>query len=101
MINWDNYKIGDTLNLMIKCDDVETNLSVKIIEFEWFPHPRKPIIADVEIIDTEINEQWDNGNIMRLPLITKDDEFKFLVKCPSPMQPNGEKTCRGVFYLKN
>ncbi len=101
MINWDNYRIGDVLNLIIKCDDEETKLSVEIIEFEWFPHPRKPIIADVEVIQTDDNKQWSVGNVMRLPLITKDDEFKFLVKCPTPMHPNDEKTCRGIFYLQN
>lgn len=77
MINWDNYKIGQELNLKISSTSSVANLKVKISDFEWAPN-RTLHISDVEIIDSDVDD-YQKGDLLRLPMLVKDENFKFLV----------------------
>jgi hypothetical protein len=77
MINWDNYKIGQELNLKIVATNSVANLKVKISDFEWAPN-RTLHLSDVEVIESDV-EDYHTGDLLRLPMIVKDECFKFLV----------------------
>lgn len=76
MINWDNYKIGQELNLKITATNSVANLKVKIYDFEWAPN-RTLHLSDVEVLET--NGDYKAGDVLRLPLIVGDKPFQFLV----------------------
>lgn len=76
MINWDNYKIGQELNLKITATNSVDNLKVKISDFEWAPN-RTLHLSDVEVLET--NGDYNAGDVLRLPLIVGDKPFQFLV----------------------
>jgi len=76
MINWDNYKIGQELNLKITATNSVANLKVKISDFEWAPN-RTLHLSDVEVLET--NGDYKAGDVLRLPLIVGDKPFQFLV----------------------
>lgn len=76
MINWDNYKIGQELNLKITATNSVANLKVKISDFEWAPN-RTLHLSDVEVLET--NGDYKVGDVLRLPLIVGDKPFQFLV----------------------
>lgn len=76
MINWDNYKIGQELNLKITATNSVANLKVKISDFEWAPN-RTLHLSDVEVLET--NGDYNAGDVLRLPLIVGDKPFQFLV----------------------
>ncbi len=76
MINWDNYKIGQELNVKITATNSVDNLKVKISDFEWAPN-RTLHLSDVEVLET--NGDYKAGDVLRLPLIVGDKPFQFLV----------------------
>jgi hypothetical protein len=76
MINWDNYKIGQELNLKITATNSVANLKVKISDFEWAPN-RTLHLSDVEVLET--NGDYKAGDVLRLPLVVGDKPFQFLV----------------------
>ena len=76
MINWDNYKIGQELNLKLTATNSVANLKVKISDFEWAPN-RTLHLSDVEVLET--NGDYKAGDVLRLPLIVGDKPFQFLV----------------------
>jgi hypothetical protein len=77
MINWDNYKIGQELNLKIAATNSVADLKVKISDFEWAPN-RTLHLTDVEVIESNVGD-YKKGDLLRLPLVVKDESFKFLV----------------------
>lgn len=77
MINWDNYKIGQELNLKISSTSSVANLKVKISDFEWAPN-RTIHLSDVEVLEAN-NDDYKTGDILRLPLVVGDKPFQFLV----------------------
>lgn len=77
MINWDNYKIGQELNLKISSTSSVSNLKVKISDFEWAPN-RTIHLSDVEVLETSSTD-YKTGDILRLPLVVGDKSFQFLV----------------------
>lgn len=77
MINWDNYKIGQELNLKISSTSSVSNLKVKISDFEWAPN-RTIHLSDVEVLETSSTD-YKTGDVLRLPLLVGDKPFQFLV----------------------
>ena len=77
MINWDNYKIGQELNLKISATNSVADLKVKISDFEWAPN-RTLHLTDVEVIESNVDD-YNKGDLLRLPLVVKDETFQFLV----------------------
>ena len=77
MINCDDYKIGQELNLKITATNSIADLKVKISDFEWAPN-RTLLLSDIEILESNIDD-YHIGDLLRLPLIVKDEVFKFLV----------------------
>ena len=77
MINWDNYKIGQELNLKITATNSVANLKVKISDFEGAPN-RTIHLSDVEVLEAN-NEDYKTGDVLRLPLVVRDKPFQFLV----------------------
>lgn len=77
MINWDNYKIGDELDLKITGTNSITKLRVKISDFEWAPN-RTLHLSDVEVLEAN-NDDYKTGDVLRLPLVVGDKSFQFLV----------------------
>jgi len=77
MINWDNYKIGDELELKISGTNSTVKLKVKVSDFEWAPN-RTIHLSDVEVLEAN-NEDYKTGDVLRLPLIVGDKPFQFLV----------------------
>lgn len=77
MINWDNYKIGQELNLKIAATNSVADLKVKISDFEWAPN-RTLHLTDVEVLESSVGD-YNKGDLLRLPLVVKDESFKFLV----------------------
>lgn len=77
MINWDNYKIGDELDLKISGTNSTVKLKVKVSDFEWAPN-RTIHLSDVEVLEAN-NEDYKTGDILRLPLVVGDKPFQFLV----------------------
>lgn len=76
MINWDNYKIGQELNLTITATNSVANLKVKVSDFEWAPN-RTIHLSDVEVLES--NGDYKAGDVLRLPLVVGDKPFQFLV----------------------
>ena len=77
MINWDNYKIGQELNLKISATNSVADLKVKISDFEWAPN-RTLHLTDVEVLESNVDD-YSKGDLLRLPLVVKDEAFQFLV----------------------
>lgn len=77
MINWDNYKIGQELNLKIAATNSVADLKVKISDFEWAPN-RTLHLTDVEVLESNVDD-YSKGDLLRLPLVVKDETFQFLV----------------------
>lgn len=77
MINWDNYKIGQELNLKIAATNSVADLKVKISDFEWAPN-RTLHLTDVEVLESNVDD-YSKGDLLRLPLVVKDEAFQFLV----------------------
>jgi len=77
MINWNNYKIGQELNLKISSTSSVANLKVKISDFEWAPN-RTIHLSDVEVLEAN-NDDYKTGDVLRLPLVVGDKSFQFLV----------------------
>lgn len=77
MINWNNYKIGQELNLKIAATNSVADLKVKISDFEWAPN-RTLHLTDVEVLESNVDD-YSKGDLLRLPLVVKDEAFQFLV----------------------
>ena len=77
MINWNNYKIGQELNLKIAATNSVVDLKVKISDFEWAPN-RTLHLTDVEVLESNVDD-YSKGDLLRLPLVVKDETFQFLV----------------------
>ena len=79
MINWDNYKIGQELNLKIAANNSVANLKVKISDFEWAPN-RTLHLTDVEVLESNVDD-YNKGDLLRLPLVvTHKVHYKEVVK---------------------
>jgi len=99
MIDWNNYREGDIVKLEISNDNIHNNLKVEIVEFEWAPN-RTLHLTDVKILETSNELDYPIGGIIRLPMIVKDQEFKFLIKVKSKLIIE-EKIKSGYFNLIN
>jgi hypothetical protein len=88
MINWNDIKINQELNITLVEDNMIYKVKGILLEYEWGVH-RKPIIANLQVISTT-DPKLKKGDIMRLPIITRDNEESFLVFNPSKLNPNHE-----------
>ena len=95
MINWDNYKIGDELELKITGTNSTTELKVKISDFEWATN-RTIHLSDVEVLEASTTD-YKTGDVFRLPIVVGDKPFKFLVVRHDPCYK--ELTKEGLISL--
>ena len=78
MIDWNKIDYNKELNIeLIEGKNVVT-LTAALVDYEWSPH-RVPAIANVKILNT--------GDVIKLPIITKDIDEPFIVLCPRPIKP--------------
>jgi hypothetical protein len=99
MINWEEYKFNEEHNLEIMDGDRIFELKVKITEYEWSLH-RKPMLADVQIVESSDLEMYPLNSIMRLPMVT-EDFVNFLLFAPIHMSPAREFKRKGYITLSN
>lgn len=86
MIDWNKIDYNKELNIeLIEGENVIT-LTVKLISYEWSPQ-RQPTIADIKIVKTD-DKRFISGDILRLPIITRDIEESFMISCPRPIKPS-------------
>lgn len=86
MINWNETPIGHEMGLIIEeASGASHSLVIVLKEYEWAPN-RLPYIADLEIVAAH-SKTLHVGNIIKLPLLTHEDEG-FLVFAPYPGHPN-------------
>ena len=99
MINWDNYKIGDELELKgVSFNELrkqDSLLKVKISDFEWAPN-RTIHLSDVEVLEASTTG-YKTGDVFRLPIVVGDKPFKFLVVRHDPCYK--ELTKEGLISL--
>ena len=60
-------------------------LTAALVDYEWSPH-RVPAIANVKILKTD-DKRFNTGDVIKLPIITKDIDEPFSVWCPRPIKP--------------
>jgi len=99
MINWVDYKFNEQHSLQIVDEENTFNLKVKIVEYEWSIH-RHPLLADVQVIESDNIEVYPLNSIMRLPIETKDF-VNFLLLAPIDMSPGRELKRKGNITLLN
>jgi hypothetical protein len=88
MINWNETPIGHEMGLVIIEDNlVQHSLVIVLKEYEWAPN-REPYIANLEIVAAD-SQTLNVGNIIKLPLLTHEEEG-FLVFSPYPKRPNNQ-----------
>ena len=98
MINWEEYRLNGEHNLEITDGDNTFNLKVKIIEYEWSLH-RKPMLTDIQILESSNLEMYPLNSVMRLPMVT-EDFVNFLLFAPTHMSPAREFKRKGYILLK-
>jgi hypothetical protein len=97
MIDWNKIDYNKELNIeLIEGENVVT-LTATLKEYEWSPH-RVPAIADVKIIKAD-DDRFNPGDVLRLPIITKDIEEPFLVSCPRPYKPSNQLRLKAKIIL--
>lgn len=88
MIDLTNYKIGSKINMTLSNDNTDTLLCVIIDETEW-GHNRKPFLINLKIDETTDTEKWPKDSTLLLEVnIDEEKEQRFLLKCPTKLQPN-------------
>lgn len=86
MIDWNKIEYNKELNIELIEGENIVNLTAILKEYEWSPH-RVPALADIKILKTD-DDRFKEGDVIRLPIITKDIEENFLVSCPRPIKPS-------------
>lgn len=99
MINWEEVKIGSDLGLYLtEADGTQHNIVVTLKEYEWLP-TRVPYIADLEIVAVH-SDKLDVGNIIRLPLLTHEEE-RFLIFASYYGHPNHQITMKAKISISS
>lgn len=97
MIDWNKIDYNKELNIeLIEGENVVT-LTVTLKEYEWSPH-RVPALADIKILKTD-DDRFKEGDIIRLPIITKDEIEPFIVFCPRHKKPSNEIRLKAKIVL--
>jgi hypothetical protein len=98
-INWKELPMNSKLNLLLLEDDfTEHTIEVLIKEYEWLP-TREPYIVDLEVTNIINSNKLNVGNILRLPILTHQEEG-FLVFAPYNLHPNNQIKMHAKIYLK-
>jgi hypothetical protein len=97
MIKWDNFKFNQELSVTITDEEIDYELKVKIVEYEYNFH-RLPYIADVKILESNNIIIYPLDSIMRLPIETSD-YINFLLFAPIDKAPAREFKRKGRIML--
>jgi hypothetical protein len=99
MINWEQHDFNKERNVQIIDEDKTFNLKVKMVEYEWSLH-RHPLLADIQVVESDNHEVYPLNSIMRLPIETKEN-LTFLLFAPNEKEPNRELKRKGNIILLN
>lgn len=88
MIDWNKIDYNKELNIELIEGEIISKLIGKLVDYEWSPS-RVPVIANIKIIKTD-DKRFNSGDILRLPIITKDTDEPFIVFCPRPIKPSNQ-----------
>lgn len=97
MIDWNKIEYNKELNIELIEGENIINLTAILKEYEWSPH-RVPALADIKILKTD-DDRFKEGDVIRLPIITKDIEENFLVSCPRPIKPSNQLRLKAKIIL--
>jgi hypothetical protein len=97
MIDWNKIDYNKELNIELIEGDNVVNLTATLKEYEWSPS-RVPAIADIKILKAD-DIRFNPGDVIRLPIITKDIEEPFLVSCPRPGKPTNQLRLKARIVL--
>jgi hypothetical protein len=97
MIDWNKIDYNKELNIeLIEGENVVT-LTATLIDYEWSPH-RVPAIANIKILKTD-DKRFNTGDVIKLPIITKDVDEPFMVLCPRPIKPSNQLRLKAKVVL--
>lgn len=99
MINWLDYKEGDTLNIEIVEESTSSIVKVKVLQFEYSLH-RKPYLSLLQVIETDNKERWGPGYVISLPLVV-NESLTFLVDCKTLCNSHELISRHGSFNILN
>ena len=101
MIDFTNYKVGSKVNMTLSDDNVDALLCVIVNETEWSPN-RKPYLINLKIDESTDIEKWPKDSTMLLEVnLDEEKELKFLLKCPTKLQPNKTLHKKAKIKLKS
>jgi len=97
MIDWNKIDYNKELNIeLIEGENVVT-LTATLVDYEWSPS-RIPAIANVKILKTD-DKRFKIGDVIKLPIITKDVVEPFMVLCPRPIKPSNQLRLKAKIVL--
>jgi len=99
MINWNDIEFNKQLSVTILDNNIKYYLKIVLVEYEYSLH-RHPMIAHLNVIESNNIEEYPINSIMRLPIETKD-EINFLLFTPTDKLPNRELNRKGILILNN
>jgi hypothetical protein len=99
MINWMDYKEGDTLDVEIVEDDSISKVKIKLLPFEYSLH-RKPYLSLIQIIESNNVERWGEGYVITLPLVV-EEKLTFLVDIKTKCNSHEFISRSGTFKILN
>lgn len=95
MLDLAELSVGSNVKIKISDDESEDIITASMVDTEW-GISRKPIAVYLEIEESTDHEKWPLKSKMLLGFDIKEDEsYRFLLKCPSRMQPNKVEHCEG------
>lgn len=97
MIDWNKIDYNKELNIeLIEGENIIT-ITATLEEYEW-SLSRVPALADIKILKTD-DKRFNSGDVLRLPIITKDIVEPFIVSCPRPGKPSNELRLKAKIVL--
>ena len=88
MVNWNDYKYNQEISITIIDGGLKYCLRVMIMDYEYNLH-RHPHLVDLKVVETNNDEVYPIGSVLRLPVETKDT-VNFLLFAPCEKYPNRE-----------